>query len=56
MGSVNYEWLSGENHSPLKVVFTLGKINYEQWEKNKNNHFSLPLKVDLSQGKINYEQ
>ena len=29
-GSVNYERLSGENPSPLKVVFTLGKNNYER--------------------------
>ena len=27
------ERLSGENHPPLIVVFTLGKNHYEQWEK-----------------------
>ena len=33
MGSIDYERLSGENPSPLRVVFTLGKNNYERWEK-----------------------
>ena len=27
------ERLSGENHPPLIVVFTLAKNNYERWEK-----------------------
>ena len=33
------ERLSSENLSPLKVVFILGKNNYERWEKNQKWSF-----------------